>query len=121
MTNGASAPSNKLTGLTNPQHTIRWLASRQTATLTDEDDMDTYGDETDTAATCHDAHRFVHPKNFTSENGKTSYEGRPSSHFDLAWTGYNGRCNKIADTCYAFWVGGALGVSPAPVHIFCSP
>lgn len=25
--------------------------------------------------------------------------------------GVNGRCNKIADTCYVFWVGGALDVS----------
>ena len=33
-----------------------------------------------------------------------------SSH-DLQWAGFNGRCNKVADTCYAFWVGGTLGVS----------
>jgi hypothetical protein len=24
--------------------------------------------------------------------------------------GYNGRCNKVADTCYCWWVGGALDV-----------
>lgn len=39
-----------------------------------------------------------------------SYETRPSQSTDLAWTGYNGRCNKIADTCYAFWVGASLNV-----------
>ena len=33
-----------------------------------------------------------------------------SSH-DLQWAGFNGRCNKVADTCYSFWVGGTLGVS----------
>lgn len=35
-------------------------------------------------------------------------------HFDslsVQYTGMNGRANKIADTCYAFWVGGALDVS----------
>lgn len=25
--------------------------------------------------------------------------------------GFNGRVNKPADTCYSFWVGGALDVS----------
>lgn len=30
---------------------------------------------------------------------------------ELQWAGFNGRCNKVADTCYAFWVGGTLGVS----------
>lgn len=30
---------------------------------------------------------------------------------DLQWVGVNGRCNKVADTCYSFWVGGSLGVS----------
>ena len=24
--------------------------------------------------------------------------------------GFNGRCNKVADTCYAFWVGASLAV-----------
>ena len=28
----------------------------------------------------------------------------------LACAGFNGRCNKVADTCYAFWVGGSLAV-----------
>jgi len=39
--------------------------------------------------------------------------------------GYNGRCNKVADTCYCWWVGGALEVSfvcslplPAPSRLF---
>lgn len=26
--------------------------------------------------------------------------------------GFNGRVNKPADTCYSFWVGGALDVCP---------
>jgi geranylgeranyl transferase type-1 subunit beta len=39
-----------------------------------------------------------------------NYEGRPSINFSLEWTGFNGRCNKIADTCYAFWVHGSLSV-----------
>lgn len=30
---------------------------------------------------------------------------------ELQWAGFNGRCNKIADTCYSWWVGGSLAVS----------
>ena len=29
------------------------------------------------------------------------------------FVGFNGRCNKKADTCYAFWVGASLAVSLA--------
>ena len=30
---------------------------------------------------------------------------------EMQWVGVNGRCNKVADTCYSYWVGGSLGVS----------
>ena len=100
------------TGPLHPQRTIRWLLARQTATLDEEDDFDTNADETDTPATCHDAHSFVHPQNYPSKAGEISYNSRPTSLFYLDWVGFNGRANKIADTCYGFWVGGSLKVSP---------
>ena len=34
-----------------------------------------------------------------------------SDYVDLSWVGFNGRTNKVADTCYSFWVGGTLSVS----------
>lgn len=105
------SPDVKPSTLTNPAMLIRWLVSRQTATISDEDEEDTYGDETDTAETCHDAHSFVHQDDFVSKQGRINYEGRPTVNFSLDWTGFNGRCNKIADTCYAFWVHGSLSVS----------
>lgn len=33
---------------------------------------------------------------------------RPTTSFMDKWAGMNGRCNKVADTCYAFWVGASL-------------
>ncbi|KAK5139093.1 hypothetical protein LTR04_003892, partial [Oleoguttula sp. CCFEE 6159] len=99
-----------LAGLSDLHATIRWLASRQTATLDDDDEVDTNGDETDTPSTCHDAHTFVRLRGFPSEQGEQSYKERPTSHLDLQWAGFNGRCNKLADTCYAFWVGASLDV-----------
>ena len=40
---------------------------------------------------------------------------------DLRCAGFNGRCNKVADTCYSFWVGGSLAVLSLPfqsIHVF---
>ncbi|THY21677.1 terpenoid cyclases/Protein prenyltransferase, partial [Aureobasidium pullulans] len=104
-----TSPSPK-DSLTNPSLLIKWLVSRQTATISEEDDLDTYGDETDTAETCHDAHSFVYQDKFVSKRGEINYQARPTINFALDWTGFNGRCNKIADTCYAFWVHGSLSI-----------
>lgn len=30
------------------------------------------------------------------------------------FVGFNGRCNKVADTCYCWWVGGTLQVRGRP-------
>lgn len=45
--------------------------------------------------------------------------GRPF----VRWTGFSGRCNKIADTCYAWWAGATLKmlngldlIDPAPLR-----
>jgi geranylgeranyl transferase type-1 subunit beta len=35
----------------------------------------------------------------------------PQNADSLVWAGFSGRSNKIADTCYCFWVTGALDVS----------
>lgn len=116
-----AGPDHSPTGPSNPQRTIRWLLSRQTATLSEEDDFDTNADETDTPETCHDAHSFVHPDEFPSKAGEMSYNTRPTSRFALDWIGFNGRVNKVADTCYGFWVGGALNVRHTACHLIPLP
>ena len=97
-------PDGRLRGVTNLQGTLHWLASRQTLTLDEEDAIDTYKDETDSAATCHDAHSFVKLRSYPSTAGELSFQEKPTSHFELGWVGINGRINKIGDTCYAYWV-----------------
>ena len=42
---------------------------------------------------------------------QSSPETARTEPIDLNWIGLNGRTNKVADTCYSFWVGGTLGVS----------
>ncbi|KAF2710508.1 geranylgeranyl transferas-like protein type i beta subunit [Pleomassaria siparia CBS 279.74] len=100
----------RLRGISNLPLTLHWLASRQTLTLDHEDAVDTHGDETDSAATCHDAHSFVKLQSYPSIAGKQSFMGLSESHFEMQWVGINGRCNKIADTCYAYWVSTPLKV-----------
>lgn len=36
---------------------------------------------------------------------------------DNDYGGFNGRVNKLADTCYSFWVGGALDVRFVPTTL----
>lgn len=95
------------------ENVTKWLVSRQTLMLHEGDELPMTDDEPPDPTP-----QFFHPT-FHVQGAfpvslaaaalpKTSIE--ISSH-DLQWAGFNGRCNKVADTCYAFWVGGTLGVS----------
>lgn len=106
----SQAPDNRPRGLSNLPMTLKWLAARQTLTLDEEDAFDTLADETDSSATCHDAHAFVKTNSYPSSTGRQAYDTQPTSHFELQWVGLNGRCNKIGDTCYAYWVCAPLKV-----------
>jgi geranylgeranyl transferase type-1 subunit beta len=105
------------------KNTLHWLASRQTATLEDDDGIDTFDDETDTSNTCHDAHSFVKVSAYPTTSIENTTGQQPKVPYDLAWVGMNGRCNKIADTCYAYWVSTPLQIlgrmdiiSPKPIR-----
>lgn len=113
MTSSSPLPSTK--GLTQLEATVHWLVFRQTATLEEEDEFDTNADETDTPTTCHDSHSFVKLRSFPSKTGEISYQERPILHFELQWAGFNGRLNKIADSCYTWWVFSTLSVRNIPL------
>jgi geranylgeranyl transferase type-1 subunit beta len=103
-------PDGAVRGITNLPHTLKWLVSRQTATLDSDDGIDTLNDETDSSETCHDAHSFVKLGSFKSYQGESNMKGVPHAHFELQWVGVNGRPNKVADTCYAYWVTAPLKI-----------
>jgi geranylgeranyl transferase type-1 subunit beta len=99
----------------------RWLVSRQTLMLQDtEDGLDVAEDEfahlgsapapvtTAFPPTFHVLGGFPVPAEIALHGEPPSIEVSP---YDQQWVGVNGRCNKVADTCYSFWVGGTLGVS----------
>jgi geranylgeranyl transferase type-1 subunit beta len=78
--------------------------------LDSDDGIDTLNDETDSSETCHDAHSFVKLGSFKSYQGESNMKGVPHAHFELQWVGVNGRPNKVADTCYAYWVTAPLKI-----------
>jgi geranylgeranyl transferase type-1 subunit beta len=96
-------PKTELPGLTNVPAIIRWLVSRQVGYTADKDEEDDEGD--------------VLPQQDQRNALAGAYKdstGMPSLA-DLSlqqdhFVGFNGRCNKRVDTCYAFWVGASLDV-----------
>lgn len=93
----------QLRGITNLPLTLHWLASRQTISVEEDDALETYRYDTGSSTVCHDPNSF--------EKLKESAKG---SLPEIKWVGLNGRCNKIADTCYGYW-------SCAPLHILGYP
>ncbi|KAI7533298.1 geranylgeranyl transferase-like protein type i beta subunit [Hortaea werneckii] len=103
-----------------PLRVLDWLVWRQTE-LTDPDaELDT---DFHTSGAAPD-HQHAEGKHITK--GAMSPDGLPAkqspektvggSIFDLLvdGAGMNGRTNKVADTCYAFWAGASLHILEAP-------
>ncbi|KAK1753350.1 terpenoid cyclases/protein prenyltransferase alpha-alpha toroid [Echria macrotheca] len=87
----SSHPSNILhTGIRDKSTLTHWLASRQFVYL-QPSSGDSDVDEEDEV-------------NFTLPNSLADL----SLDDNLRYVGFNGRCNKVADTCYCWWVGAAL-------------
>ena len=101
---------------------LHWLVMRQTSMLSEDDDANDDGNGDEEAGTSeghaqeheglaarHSSLLAAHTEHKSSHSmGSTTNEANIE---DLHWAGFNGRCNKVADTCYSFWVGGSLGVS----------
>jgi geranylgeranyl transferase type-1 subunit beta len=89
-------------GLTDIPATIRWLISRQIGYSLDEDSDD---EEEEL------------PQQDTRNALAGIHEDAPIPRLstqDEEFIGFNGRCNKPVDTCYAFWVSASLNVTPLP-------
>jgi len=86
-------PDGVIRGVTNLSKTLHWLVSRQTVTLDEDDGVDAWSHETDASDACHDA----------GAQANASRPAWPRVDHELQWVGMNGRCNKVADTCYAYW------------------
>lgn len=94
------------------EDTVRWLIYRQTTAIQDDEEYRVSGNDSPADVRL--------PELLQSHEGAfvpTAVAHAPLlplhlSDEELKWAGMNGRCNKPADTCYSFWAGGALAVSP---------
>ncbi|TVY37387.1 Geranylgeranyl transferase type-1 subunit beta, partial [Lachnellula subtilissima] len=84
-----------LPGLTNIPATIRWLVSRQVGYRDEEEE-----DEPE------DPHKTQREALVGIHNDTPLVPGLTLE--DEEFVGFNGRCNKSVDTCYAFWVTASL-------------
>ena len=90
----------------------QWLIARQTLIL-DDDQQEAEMETSEQAAQAFPAKYHVFgatPERLEPASPLDLPSIEPRSD-DLQWVGVNGRCNKAADTCYTFWVGGTLAVS----------
>lgn len=97
---------------------MNWLASRQTDNLGEEDDENEDEDENENE----DETKSSDEKGAGTETGSVAERvlALPSlteiAGDTIACAGFNGRCNKVADTCYSFWNGATLLVSISSVN-----
>ncbi|GAB1317398.1 geranylgeranyl transferase type-1 subunit beta [Madurella fahalii] len=100
----ASHSSNILhSGIRNMPGLIHWLTSRQFAYLDPDSDLAQLDDpkdddDDDDDNDLDEAVNFLLPKRLADL----------SLSQNLRHVACNGRCNKVADTCYSWWVGGAF-------------
>lgn len=102
------------TGLSNPQEVVRWLVYRQTE-LSDPD----AGPDSEFLGVGRD---FQNGQSNLMQGGANSalYQSpnqtviNPALEADEDCAGMNGRTNKVADTCYAWWAGASLHLLGKP-------
>lgn len=101
---------------------LGWLVSRQTSVLREEENsypaetgtsIPTGGDEVQASVQAEEQkHPVVPPSSTSPEEPGMELSDGASRQF----AGFTGRCNKAADTCYAFWAGGSLQVRIYFIH-----
>jgi len=91
---------------------LHWLVSRQTSVLQEDEEYEVSDGETAGTTTSETPDPF-HVEGVVIPPSEISRASTPSLDVlseELLWAGFNGRCNKTADTCYSFWNGGTLAV-----------
>ena len=76
---------------------VRYVLMRQTTWVDDEDDEDEDEDE-------------EHHEKQEQEMEQRAKNGNAANDDSLPMAGFNGRTNKMADTCYCYWNMGALDI-----------
>ncbi|MCJ1360570.1 MAG: hypothetical protein MMC33_010578 [Icmadophila ericetorum] len=109
---------------TSLQDTFHWLVSRQTSHIEEEDEEKDYEVTEDVVLPSQSAYeqlsrraQLENPHHASVPHDILAAGPLARKKADgLKIYGINGRCNKVADTCYSWWVGGTLGILKA-VHL----
>ncbi|KAL8967192.1 MAG: hypothetical protein Q9183_003030 [Haloplaca sp. 2 TL-2023] len=106
-----SRPSNVWPSEESNWRLLSWLVSLQTSVIQEEDvsapDQMENQPTPDTDESC-DERASEQATVVSPEDTVSDMPGVEPLAEDLSWAGMTGRCNKVADTCYAFWAGGSL-------------
>lgn len=94
------------------EDTVRWLLYRQTSITQDDEEYSISGNDSPTDVRLPEVLPAHHIGIVPTSVAHAPPLPLRYSDEELQWAGMNGRCNKPADTCYSFWAGGALAVSP---------
>ena len=88
---------------------VKWVLERQTTYIEEPDEYEE--GEDDNIGPEQSSFRSETASNSISpESVDTPYQAHVAE--DLATVGFNGRPNKVADTCYCWWNLGSLAVCP---------
>lgn len=106
----------------NFEECIKCLVSRQTTYIEepDEDERETM-QTMQINATPLSSVGYIPQLGHLSIDDKVSVRPPPSlvmTDEHLKYAGFNGRANKVADTCYCFWNLGSLAVSSSAIVMF---
>ncbi|KAF2725608.1 terpenoid cyclases/Protein prenyltransferase [Polychaeton citri CBS 116435] len=101
----ASSHESDATAPRNPDRVLHWLVSRQTDFI--DPDLPPYDDQLDET----ESHLEVDPQIALQTHQSPDKSTMWANAFTSAeCSGMNGRVNKAADTCYAFWVCASLHI-----------
>jgi len=96
-------------GLSSLSMTLHWLVSRQTTCL-EENEYYSLEDQPVASVSPYKPFHVLGAVPVLATDRHPDALAVPDLQ-ELQWAGFNGRCNKNADTCYSWWVGGSLAVS----------
>ena len=116
-TSTASSSFSLAPGTSRFEDLVHWLACRQTAVLQEEESESEDDEEdptsTDPAVLTNQGHgkQLGNDPKLSLDDRIASLPDIVTAPRNLSYAGFNGRMNKIADTCYCFWVSGSLAVT----------
>ena len=108
--------SNSVTAPSNPQEVVRWLVSRQTDLLDPDGALDSefIGTVPKQRNQSRDQDQLKANDDQPLHQSPDKSLFTPGFGFDEDCVGMNGRTNKVADTCYAWWAGASLHMLGCP-------